>query len=94
MEGSQTLEAIFISSASSDRLPSAPLRRISAALLARTPLHSFEQYVILSESEISDLSMMGLKMTSNGLFISVTRRVQNMLRYERSGKSSADPKYD
>lgn len=62
-------------------------------LFSLAPLHSFEQYVILSELEISELSMMGLKMTSNGLFISVTRRVQNMLRYERSGKSRADPKY-
>lgn len=32
MEGSQTLEAIFTSSANSDRLPSAQRRRISAAL--------------------------------------------------------------
>lgn len=63
-------------------------------LFSLAPLHSFEQYVILSELEISELSMMGLKMTSNGLFISVTRLVQNMLRYERSGKSRADPKYD
>ena len=37
MERSQTLEAIFTSSASTDRLPSAPLRRISATLsLAHT----------------------------------------------------------
>lgn len=63
-------------------------------LFSLAPLHSFEQYVILSELEISELSMMGLKMTSNGLFISVTRHVQTMLRYERSGKSRADPKYD
>lgn len=66
MEGSQTLEAIFTSSANSDRLPPPPLSRISAALShkhtfstlhpSQTTLLFFQvpkQYVIFSKLDIS-----------------------------------------
>lgn len=105
MEGSQTLEAIFTSSANSDRLPSAPLRRISATLsLIHTSLFPHfiparsrycsskypKQYVILSKLDISELSMMGLKMTSNGCLISYTacpKRVSLWKEWEKVSRS-------
>lgn len=86
MDGRQTLEAIFTSSANSDRLPPPAPSRISAALShERTSLfphfhpsqiigcHCSSKYPnnMLFFSKlgcISELSMMGLKMTSNGPF--------------------------
>lgn len=86
MDGRQTLEAIFTSSANSDRLPPPAPSGISAALShERTSLfprfhpsqtigcHCSSKYPnnMLFFSKlgcISELSMMGLKMTSNGPF--------------------------
>lgn len=86
MDGRQTLEAIFTSSANSNRLPPPAPSRISAALShERTSLfphfhpsqtigcHCSSKYPnnMLFFSKlgcISELSMMGLKMTSNGPF--------------------------
>lgn len=105
MDGRQTLEAIFTSSANSDRLPPPAPSRISAALShERTSLfphfhpsqtigcHCSSKYPnnMLFFSKlgcISELSMMGLKMTSNGpVWFSLHRVARNMFGYERSGK--------
>lgn len=91
MEGSQTLEAIFTSPARSDSLPSAPLRRISAHLSLTLFPHFIparsrdcssknpNNMLFFSKVDIGERSMMGLKMTSNGRFISYTARPKHVL---------------
>lgn len=46
-----------------------------------------KQYAILSKLDISELSMMGLTMTSNGRLITYTACPKTCFCYERSGKS-------
>lgn len=104
MDRRQTLEAIFTSSANSNRLPPPAPSRISAALShEHTSLfphfhpsqtigcHCSSKYPnnMLFFSKlgcISELSMMGLKMTSIGPFDFRYTVACNMFRYERSGK--------
>ncbi len=101
MERRQTLEAIFTSSANSDRLPPARLRRISASLPhMRTSLflhfiparsrHCSSKYpnnMLFFLSWISaSLAWWGWKRHQMAVQ-SVKQRAQNMFCYERTGKS-------
>lgn len=101
MEGSQTLEAIFTSSASSDRLPSALLRRISTA-------HSLTHTSLFLHSVPARSRYCSSKSPNNMLFfqswksvslawwswkrhqmavLSVPQRVRNMFCCESGAKS-------